>query len=81
MSPRLREFFVSNHLNEGSGAAADEALGIVEPESVLAFSAFLREEIVAQVERELASAHRLAPVGQALLLLKDRQERIQSKAE
>ena len=72
---------VSNHLNEGSGAAADEAFGIVKPESVLALGALLREEVVAQVERELAAAHRLAPVGQALLLLKDRQERIQSKAE
>ena len=72
---------VYNHLNEGSGAAADEAFGIVEPESVLALGALLREEEVAQVERELAAAHRLAPVGQALLLLKDRQERIQSKAE
>ena len=65
---------VSNHLNEGSGAAADEALGIVEPESVLALGALLREEVVAQVERELAAAHRLAPVGQALLLLKDGHE-------
>ena len=60
---------VSNHLNEGSGAAADEALWIAEPESVLALGALLREEEVAQVERELAPAHRLAPIRQALLLL------------
>ena len=65
------------YLDHWSGAAADEAVWVVEPETVLALGALLREEVVAEVQRELAALHRLTPVGQTLVLLQRKMDSIQ----